>query len=115
MTKKKVYISGKISGEDMIECNKKFQKAAFDIVKNGHIYFNPFNVYEIEMFNQYLEKNNRERLNDMFDRKSIMEICINGLLECDAIYLLKDWQQSEGATLEATIAKSLGMEIIYEQ
>jgi hypothetical protein len=36
------------------------------------------------------------------------------LLECEAIYMLKGWKESRGATLELTIATALGMRVIYE-
>ena len=36
------------------------------------------------------------------------------LLECDAIYLLKDWEASKGARIEATIAEECGLEIIFQ-
>jgi hypothetical protein len=47
------------------------------------------------------------------------ELIIPGDLEilkrCDAIYLLKGWQSSQGATTEHNIAKELGLEIFYEE
>lgn len=33
---------------------------------------------------------------------------------CDAIYLLKGWEQSPGANVELITAKKFGLEIIYE-
>lgn len=44
-----------------------------------------------------------------------MRVCITHLMECDAIYMLKDWKQSRGARLEHFIALKLGMRIIKEK
>ena len=41
-----------------------------------------------------------------------MRICITKLAWCDAIILLEGWQQSQGARLEAVIARQLGMETL---
>ena len=46
------------------------------------------------------------------------EIFLPGDLEilrrCDAIYMLKGWEQSEGAMAELKLAKETGLEIYYE-
>lgn len=39
---------------------------------------------------------------------------IAGLMECDAIFLLKDWEESKGARLEYYIAQQLEMKIFRE-
>lgn len=36
------------------------------------------------------------------------------LLQCDAIYLLKGWSESQGALLEHHVAHKLGMELYVE-
>ena len=36
------------------------------------------------------------------------------LMDCDAIYLLKGWEESRGSRLEVYIARELGLEEIYE-
>jgi len=47
------------------------------------------------------------------------EVIIPGDLEmvsrCDAIYMLKDWRDSEGANAEHELACSLGLQILYEE
>lgn len=47
-------------------------------------------------------------------RAAYIEVGIRKLLDCDAIYLLKDWQRSEGAKLEAAVARELGHVFMYE-
>lgn len=36
------------------------------------------------------------------------------LQECDAIYLLSNWQSSKGSTAERAFADAIGLEIMYE-
>jgi hypothetical protein len=38
-----------------------------------------------------------------------MRVCIKKLCESDCVYFLKDWIQSEGASIERYIAKRLGI------
>jgi len=44
--------------------------------------------------------------------ESYMRECIEALIKCNAIYLKKGWELSEGARLEFTIASKLKMKII---
>lgn len=39
---------------------------------------------------------------------------ISDLLQCKAIYMLQDWQESKGARIEYYIATEIGMPIMYE-
>ncbi len=39
---------------------------------------------------------------------------IKALIECDAIYMLRGWEKSNGASLEYQIANALELEILYE-
>lgn len=110
MTKKLIYIAGKISGEPKNDCLLKFNRAENELRDKGYKVFNP--VAYIEMYNDAIELSGGVRLTDEKDRKTIMKICITNLMDGDALYLLPDWQESKGATLEATIAKSLGLEVI---
>ena len=43
-----------------------------------------------------------------------MRYSIHQLLIVDAVYMLNNWQFSDGAQAEHTIAKSLGLDIYYE-
>ena len=43
-----------------------------------------------------------------------MRYSIHQLLVVDAVYMLNNWEFSEGAVCEHTIAKSLGLEIYYD-
>lgn len=50
-------------------------------------------------------------LDDGRSRREIMEECIAMLLMCDALILLRGWDESSGASLEFTIARELGMPV----
>ena len=45
---------------------------------------------------------------------SIADILLGYLVDCDAIYMLRGWQDSKGATAEHAVAKWIGLEIIYQ-
>lgn len=42
-----------------------------------------------------------------------MRADIKALCDCDAIYMLPDWERSKGAHLELHIAHRLGMEVMF--
>jgi hypothetical protein len=42
-----------------------------------------------------------------------MHFCVRALPECDAIFLLPDWQNSKGAKWEKKIADMLGLTVYY--
>lgn len=53
-----------------------------------------------------------------FDGLCPDEVWLKGDLEmlrrCDAIYILKDWKQSEGSQAEVRLAYKLGLEVYFE-
>ena len=46
--------------------------------------------------------------------KRIAAVLMFQLSRCDAIYMLRGWQDSKGATAEHAVAKWIGLEIIYQ-
>lgn len=44
-----------------------------------------------------------------------MKECLQALLFCDTIYMLRGWEDSKGAKLEHHVAGVLGMEILEEE
>jgi len=46
--------------------------------------------------------------------KEYLKECIKHLVDCDVIYMLNGWKQSEGARLEYYVAEQLGM-LIYPE
>lgn len=88
----KIYISGKITGDP--DYKIKF-KAAEQFVKNaGFEVINPCSGKPDGMpWEWYMKHDLRQ------------------MLECDALYVLDDWHDSTGASLEVSLASELKMKI----
>lgn len=101
MAQLKMYISGKITGLPISEAKAKFREAEIMLRKIGVNPVNPFTVCEeIESpgttWAEYMVKD------------------IEALLDCEAIFMLKNWGESKGARVEYAIAQSLGLKIWHE-
>jgi hypothetical protein len=92
----KIYISGAITG--MPDLNRPaFQKAAEEIAANGNVFINPHEICA-----------GLEGWNDC------MKMCIREICLADQVYMLTGWQKSKGAKIEHSIAKRLGIPIVYQ-
>ena len=89
----KVYISGMITSLKHDEYRKEFDKAAQYLRSEGHEPVDPSQLGKPEhrSWHYYMKK------------------AIPQLLECDAIYMLRNWSSSKGARLERHIALELDM------
>ena len=94
--KQKIYLSGKITGLPILEAIKNFESAENQL-KELAIIVNPM------------------RISHYHDRswQSYMKEDIKALMNCDAIAMLPNFNESKGALIELNLAKSLGFEIIY--
>ncbi|WP_291122748.1 DUF4406 domain-containing protein [Flavobacterium sp. UBA6046] len=97
MSKKKIYIAGKVTGLPQQEVIDKFAKAKQEIEEMGFEVVNPIEV-----------------VND-FDTpwNEAMKMCIMALLDCNAMVLLPCWIDSKGAQLEKDIACAFGLELLF--
>lgn len=92
----KVYISGKITGD--ADYKQKFANAEEMARAVGFEVFNPARVSdEGKPWEWYMKQDIKE------------------LMDCDAILLLKGWEESRGARLEAYIASQLKIKIYEEK
>jgi hypothetical protein len=91
----KIYISGKMNGDDNFKV--KFDIAEGDCIKAGFEVINPANLPRPETWKIALKRD------------------LKILSECDAIYMLSDWEYSKGARLEHWYAKRYNLEIYYEK
>lgn len=94
----KWYISGKISGLPTDQVTAKFRQAEQQIRAFGHEPVNPIDngLGSEASWNEHL----------------VADVAL--LLECDAIYLLKDWGDSRGSRIEANIAEECGLQIVHQ-
>lgn len=102
MTKKRIYISGPISGHDMEERRVAFKKVQLWLEAQDWEVFNPMenglpaeaNTHQ-HMHRDLAELTNEER-------------------PYDAIYMMKRWTHSAGCKLEFDVATAIGMDVYFE-
>ena len=96
---KKIYISGKITGQPIDEVISKFQAAEAKIRRFGFEPVSPLRnglPFEAEWADQMGED-------------------VKLLLKSDAIYMMADWRQSEGAMIEYLVARRRRMRIFLAE
>ena len=90
----KIFISGRITGDPYYKT--KFNQAASFLEARGYIVLNPATLPQGMIKDEY------------------MQIGLT-MLECaDSIYMLNDWQTSQGAKVEYEYAKYLGKAIFFQ-
>jgi hypothetical protein len=94
----RIYISGPMKGykDSNIE---EFKKAHLKLLRLGYEVTNPFLIINSDETLTY---------------QDYMRFDIRALTFCDSIYMLKGWEQSKGANIELTIARAIGLKILYE-
>lgn len=90
----KIYIAGNISTDP--DYFHKFEKTEMDLVEIGHAVINPVK-------------------NLGFDYKDYIDMGLAELSKCEAIYLLKGYENSKGALLEKHYAETVGLKVLYQQ
>lgn len=89
--KLKIYIAGKVSGEDQKECFAKFAKVQKEIESQGFEALNP-----LELVGTW----------DITWEKA-MKICIIHLMTANAVIFLDDYAKSRGSMIEHRLASEL--------
>lgn len=92
---KKVYIAGKVRG--LKNYREIFREAEKELQEKGYITLNP------------------AELPEGMNPEDYMRICIPMLEVADAIYLLSNWVDSQGAKVEKAYAECQGKEIMYQE
>lgn len=92
---KVIYIAGPITGhEDYIE---RFCEAQLHLERQGFVVLNPADLPAGMPADRY------------------MPICLAMLEQADAVYMLRGWEDSNGAGIEYLLAEYQGKEILYEK
>lgn len=94
--KKKIYIAGKISGEDKLKCTEKFLKVQKEIEAQGFEVLNPLEI--VGTWETTWE--------------DAMKKCITKMLTADAVLMLPDWQESKGAMIECSLATDVNIKVL---
>ena len=90
-----IYLSGKITGD--WDYKEKFRKKESVLICAGHAVLNP------------------AKLPEGMPREKYMPICLAMLDSADAIYMIGDWQESEGARIEYKYAIYQGKAAYFEK
>lgn len=93
---KKIYIAGKMTGLPDFG-RKHFKKIKKILTDDGWVVLNPA-ILPIGLSDH-----------------NYMSICTAMLMSCDAIYMLDNWKESEGAVAEYSLAAKLCLDIFYEE
>jgi hypothetical protein len=96
--KVRVYIAGKITGEDPGDVERKFHAAEVQLRRDGAIPVSPLSLPQ-----------------GVFSWNAYMHISGAMLDECDAVLFLPDWQDSKGAVREFERAVQRGIAIYFEK
>ena len=117
---KLIYISGKMGEKVLSKATiKKFDVAQDKLVNEGWAVINPAShVFQRDA--QKHVKIEEKKWQDLefgeFDWYAWLLLWdMHSLALCDAIYLLKDWKDSPGATAEYYYAKACGKKIYFEK
>lgn len=90
-----VYLSGPITNDP--NYFEKFREAEEDFLNKGFDVFNPTNIPK------------------SLDYEDQMDICLKVLEKCDAVFMMAEWRESNGARREYQLAKELGKMVFFKE
>lgn len=88
-----IYIAGKVSNLPVDEARAHFDKASEFLRAKGHKVINPMELIQ----------------DPKTEWSKAMKLCIIELVQVDAVLLLDNWKDSQGAKLEQQLAQSLSI------
>ena len=107
MKRDKIYISGPVSSIGLDEARRRFGKAEADLQKQGYRTCCPMKM----RFPVWLALHCGQ-----FGYVACLLLQLLWMWwTCSCIYLLTDWHTSDGARLERSFARCLGLTALYEQ
>ena len=96
---KKIYLSLPISGYDLDERKETALRMEIKLRGAGYDVFNPLG----DQWKSGLTTN------------EYMKLDLKELLDCDAIFLMKNWNRSAGCKLELDNAVAIGIDVFFEE
>ena len=93
-----IYIAGKITGEPLEACKAKFELIQRTLLAFNYQAINPFKL----------------GCQDHWTFEQTKPYNFKALRQCNAIFMLEDYEDSPGALEELTEAKRLNLEVFYE-
>ena len=97
MSGMKMYISGKITGDD--DYRSKFAAKELELTRQGYNIVNPCCIGEHEFLSY----------------EDFMHVDFALIDVCDAIYMMRDWKSSSGAQRELSYARAKGKKVFFEE
>ena len=97
----RVYISGPITGRAKEDYMRHFTKAAGVIEAAGYKIYNPALSHVL--------------MPEDFTHEDYMAVSMAALKRCEAVFMLKGWEDSDGARQEHMLAKILKLPVLYEE
>ncbi len=96
----KIYISGKITGLELADAERKFSDCEKRLIAKNILPINPMKILPFK---------------PELTWRDYMKADIAALFDCDTILMLPCWKDSKGAKLERIIAEQIGLKIFYNE
>ena len=118
MDKRTIYIAGPMRGkpnwnyDSFSDAEKFLEEAGWNVVNPATLEDNYQDTKDLgspEGFDPSTIKEHKDA-NRKIMRRDVTAICD----QCDAIFMLKDWERSLGACAEFYLARSIGLDVYYE-
>lgn len=94
----KIYVSIPVTGENYNDQRNHAFVVGTNLAQKGYEVVTPFDIVK----------------SPSVPYNEAMGLCVSALLECDAVYLCKNWKESRGCRAELQVALVYGKEIITE-
>ena len=116
----RVYISGKIGGEVISDATRqKFARAEEMLKAKGYQVFNPCDERWQKILRREYEHDNYvqspwliDKFPDFYAYCLLRDLMV--LSTKDAVYMLADWTESDGANVELDFARATGKQLFWE-
>jgi hypothetical protein len=104
----KVYICGKITGLPIEKAKQNFKNCEIHLMEDGYSVVNPIELPEHEaiIVDTNLSIEEQWYLH--------MKTDIKALMDCDGIFVMTNYTESKGATIEYELAMKLGLFGLYQ-